>query len=57
MVKASNQGKAMWPFLAIASIDNQRRIVLLGKEFKRRWVFEGMNIVFLVELDHKRPFN
>lgn len=44
----------MGALLASESVDEEGGIVLLGEEFKGRWIFEGVDAIFLGEFDGER---
>lgn len=54
VVEHAGKGDGVGPLLAVAAKDHQTGVVLFGEEFKRRSVFEGMDVVLLVELDAER---
>lgn len=54
MLKCPHECHGIWPLLAMATEDEQRCIVLVGKEFEAARVFEGVDGILLVEADGER---
>ncbi len=56
MLETSDESDGIRPLLAVASKHNEADVVLLGEEFERGGVFEGVDVIFLGEADGKRAF-
>lgn len=54
VVEHAHKGDGVGALLAVAAENHQRGVVFLAKKLERRWVFEGVNVVLLVELDAER---
>ncbi len=56
MLETSDERDGIWPFLTVAPKHDKASVVLLGEEFERGGVFEGVDVVFLGEADGERSF-